>query len=157
MVHPVIPSSLLDELDRLESLRAPEKTELCKRHFARFVVRGDAELQPMTRSKLDATPIEIKLRDIGRGGFGFIAEQPLEPGTPWRCAFLDRGYAVGEVACVIRHCDRIGGRLYLAGAQIVVPTGLLATLGVDPARIDEPPAGPTDAGDLGFVEPDDCV
>ncbi|MEM0913508.1 MAG: hypothetical protein AAGK09_02750 [Planctomycetota bacterium] len=149
MVHPAVSSSLLDELDRLESRRAPDLLDVCNRQFARFATRGDAELHPMTRSKLDATPIEIKLRDIGRGGLGFIVEQFIEPGTPWRCVFLDSGYAVGEIACVIRHCDRIDGRVHLAGAQIVVPTGLLVMLGADPAQID--------AQNAGYVEPDDCA
>lgn len=157
MVHAAASTPLLDELDRLESTREPDRSDLVNRQFARFVVRGDAELHPMTRSKLDTTPIEIKLRDIGRGGFGFIAETPIDPGTSWRCCFLDRGYVVGEIACVVRHCRQIGGRLYRAGAQIVVPTGLLVGLGVDPARVDEAQGDRVTDGDAGFLEPDDCT
>jgi len=137
MTQTLVPDRLLDELDRLEDLRNPSHAAGAQRQFARFVVRGDAELHPMNRSKLDATPVEVKLRDIGRGGFGFIAEQPIEPGTSWRCCFLDRGFVVGEQACIVRHCRRVSDHLYLAGAQIVMPSGILVSLGVDPAQLDD--------------------
>ena len=67
------PRSLLDELDKLESLREPEKAG--QRQFRRFVVRGEAELHPMNRNRLDPTPLTIQLRDISRGGVGFLCDQ----------------------------------------------------------------------------------
>jgi hypothetical protein len=159
MSQATVPATLLDELDRLEMLRDPDKSITTQRQFTRFVVRGDAELHPMTRSCLDNTPVEVKLRDVGRGGFGFITEKPLPAGSSWRCCFLDHGYVVGEQACVVRHCRQIGPRLYLAGAQIVIPAGILLGLGVDAASLDRDAAkfdghGGDEAPSRGFLDPD---
>ncbi|MEM6333470.1 MAG: hypothetical protein AAF823_09050 [Planctomycetota bacterium] len=122
---------MLDELDRLEAIRNPEHDAREKRAFERFVIRRDAELHPMNRSMLDPVPVEIKLRDLSHSGFGFIADQPLVTGSLWRCCFLDSGYVIGELACQIRHGSQVGSSLYLYGAQVVIPTGLMLQLGVD--------------------------
>ena len=63
------PRALLGELDRLETLRDPAQAG--QRQFHRFVIRGEAELHPMSRNQLDPTPLQIQLRDVSRGGIGF--------------------------------------------------------------------------------------
>lgn len=138
------PPVTLDTLDRLETLRDPAKSSPENRAFKRFVIRADAELHPMSRSTLDSTPVEIRLRDISRIGLGFVADQPLKIGTYWRCCFLERGYAVGEVACQVRHTQKAGDHCYLIGAQIVLPTGLMHQLGVNAADLSLTPP-PRDA------------
>lgn len=131
------PEKLLAELNRLEGLRDPCRSGCHNRQFRRFVVRGDAELHPMSRSRLDRAPIEVTLRDVARGGCGFVCQQPLPAGSSWRVCFLRRGYVVGEQAIVVRHCRRICGSVYLVGAQFVIDTGLLTQLGIDPGVIKD--------------------
>lgn len=129
------PHVLLGELDRLESLRDPGRQGL--RSFHRFVARGDAELHPMNRNRLDPTPIEIKLRDISRGGLGFICSHPLPAQSFWRVCFLQHGYVVGEQAVVIRHCRQVSEGVYLIGGQFVMDAGLMITLGVPRSAMEE--------------------
>jgi len=120
--------ALLGELDRLEALRDSSRQGL--RNFGRYVIRGDAELHQMNRNRLDPTPIEIKIRDISRGGMGFICSQPLAEHSSWRACFLQHGYVVGMQALVIRHCREVGEGTYLVGGQFVIDSGLMVTLGV---------------------------
>jgi hypothetical protein len=129
------PRSLLDELDKLESLREPEKAG--QRQFRRFVVRGEAELHPMNRNRLDPTPLTIQLRDISRGGLGFLCDQPLEAYSAWRVCFLNEGYVVGEQALVVRHCRPVNDELYLVGGQFVIDAGLMISLGVAPGALED--------------------
>lgn len=152
------PESLLAELNRLESLRDPAKSGQ-QRQFKRFPVRGDAELHPMSRSRLDRQPLEVQLRDLGRGGVGFICHQPLPTGSSWRIAFLQHGYVVGEQAVLIRHCHAVSDGLYLVGGQFIADTGLLTILGLDPGAVldgdgadtpDEPPVA-------GFLPPSEVA
>lgn len=131
------PEKLLAELNRLESLRDPAQNGTHNRQFKRFVVRGDAELHPMSRARLDRAPLDITLRDIGRGGFGFVCQQPLPAGSNWRVCFLRHGYVIGEQAIIVRHCRPVSDSVYLIGAQFVVDTGLLTLLGIDPGAIQD--------------------
>ena len=98
---------LLTHLDDLEGLRSARTDH--KRRFKRFVIRGEAELHPIGASELDRTPIDIKLRDIGCGGLGFVASQPLEIGSFWRAHFLLRSYTIGLDDEPRRRCHRITG------------------------------------------------
>lgn len=155
------PETLLAELNRLETLRNPGKAGDQQRQFNRFVVRGDAELHPMSRSRLDRSPIEIKIRDVGRGGLGFICHERVEPGSNWRVHFLQHGYVVGQQALIVRHCRPVSEGLYLVGSQFVADTGLLTTLGVDPGAIldgdslEEQPGNDDTA--IGFLPPSEVA
>ncbi len=122
---------LLEEVNRLETLRVPDREADRPRRYRRFVIRGDAELHPMSRTRLDSTPIEIKLRDIGRGGIGFLCASPLPIDSSWRVCFLQHGYAVGVQAMVVRHCREVSQGVYLIGGQFVIDNGLLAVIGAD--------------------------
>lgn len=128
---------LLDELSRLEDLRDPTKSDKNHRQFRRFVVRATAELHPMSRSRLDSTPVEVHLRDISRYGAGLISHEPLPIDSGWRLTFLQQGYYIGEQPLVVRHCRPVGQGVYLVGGQFVIATGLMALLGVDDGAIQE--------------------
>lgn len=130
------PRKLLAELAKLEGLRNPQ-SEQKLRAYRRFVLRGDAELQDMERGPNSGAPIPILLRDIGRGGVGFISPQQLEVNSTWRIAFLHRGYAIGHQGVVIRHCRQVQPGTYLVGTQFCIETGLLCMLGLDPIDIRE--------------------
>ena len=148
------PEELLEELSKLEHVRMADSIDSCQRHFDRYVIRGDAELHPMNRSKLDPTPVEIQLRDIGRGGMGFICQEPLPAGSSWRVEFTRRGFAIGQQAIFVKYCQRVSECLYLIGSQFVIDTGLLTILGIDPAEIDREDNEISEASeDVSFLPP----
>ena len=125
--------SLLSELNRLESLREPQRQG--NRRSRRYHIRGDAELHPAEGSRVDRTPIDVKLRDVGRGGLGFVCEQRLVPGTVWRCSFLVRDQCFAQQALVIRYCREVQDGLYLVGGQFCIDPGVMIALGVDPHEL----------------------
>ncbi|MEQ9455104.1 MAG: PilZ domain-containing protein [Phycisphaeraceae bacterium] len=141
---------VLEALEKLENLRDPQ--HLPRRAFQRFLVRGDAHLLPMDRPHVRNNPspeaIEIKLRDISRGGLGFVTTQKIEPGSTWRIVFYHEGFAIGEQAGVIRYSREIQPELYLSGAAFIISNGILSMLGVDLTHID-------DADDTDFNIPSD--
>ena len=146
-------SNLLDELSRLESLRDPERQG--QRQFRRFAVRGDAELYPIDVARTDRQPVDIKLRDIGRGGIGFVCEQPLEVGSNWRCAFLNRGQVISQQAMIVRHCREVQAGLYLIGAQFCLDLGVMVSLGLSPNDVVAGDSGEDGPDDNAFVSPTD--
>jgi hypothetical protein len=148
------PKQLLDELNHLESLRDPSKTG--NRQFKRFSIRGEAEMHPISRSRLDSTPIQIHLRDISRGGIGFVCQSCPDTNSSWRVCFLLHGYVVGGQATIIRHARPLGDGIFLVGGQFVLDSGLLSLLGVDPADIHDGDDIQDLGGDPKFVPPADA-
>ncbi|WP_432797874.1 hypothetical protein [Poriferisphaera sp. WC338] len=128
---------ILDELNKLERVRRQPSIDACQRQFERYVVRGEAELHPMNRTHLEATPITVQLRDLGRGGAGFISQQPISLGSSWRMCFLQHGYVIGSQPIIARHSHRVDNDLYLIGSQFVIETGLMTLLGIDPIKITQ--------------------
>lgn len=128
------PHRLLDELVKLESLRDP-KLEGGSRVYRRFVIRGEAEAVRLDRNAMDSSPQPILLRDVGRGGLGFVTQSPMEVYSTWRVGFVQTGYVYAQQAMIVRHCRMIRPDLYLVGAQFCIESGLLCLLGVDPADI----------------------
>ena len=131
---PLSPQSLLAELAKLEHAR-DNGCGKRQRQYERFIVRGEAELASMDRSRFEQVPISIQLRDIGRGGLGFLCQQELEVGSTWRVAFLRGSYVVGEQGLIIRYNQQIRDGLYLVGGQFCIETGLMSLLGVDTASL----------------------
>lgn len=149
---PTVPAqSLLAELRKLENLRHPDARTRRRRH-PRFVIRGDAELSPMDRTRIGETPLLVMLRDAGRGGIGFVCDQPLETGTIWHLRLLQHGYGVGETPVSIRHCSQINPQVHLIGSQICLDSGLMLLLGVDPTQMRKE-SDPQDVMD--FVAPNE--
>ena len=127
--------ALLEQLNQLENIRDPLRSMSAKRQFQRFVIRAEAELRPIGGRRLDLAPLPVQVRDISRGGIGFLCSQPLETGSNWRVCFFNRGFLMGQQAVVVRHCCEIGGGVYLCGGVFVIDDGLLVQLGVDPAEL----------------------
>ncbi|MCC6680084.1 MAG: PilZ domain-containing protein [Phycisphaeraceae bacterium] len=154
MIAPDTDKSLLKRLHGIEQAREVPNDENHPRMFRRFVVRGDALLHPMNRSRLDATPVDVKLRDISRNGIGFICNQPLPINSCWRIELQLAGYAIGSQALVVRHVREVGDGMFLCGANFVIDTALLALLGVEPSLLEEPEdAGQPNVPDDHFVAP----
>jgi hypothetical protein len=127
--------SILKQLDRLEELRDPNSPAAKQRLFHRYVARGDAELRPMSRSQIDHKPVTVKVRDVSRGGIGFLAEQPLPENSTWELVMLENSYATASQPIVIRHCQPVADQLYLVGGQFIAATALMISLGIAPSRL----------------------
>lgn len=147
------PLDLLTELNRLEALRQPAQHE--DRQFRRFRIRGDAELHPIDASRVDRTPVDIKLRDLGQGGIGFICEHDLAVGSTWRCCFLNEGHVIAQQALLIRHCRPVQSGLYLLGAQFCLDTGIMTLLGVNAHALNAQQDNDNTADSEDFLSPGD--
>jgi len=146
------PNDLLEDLAVLEGLREPSPGAP-RRQFRRFMVRADAELHPMDGARLDMAPIQVRLRDVSRGGVGFISAIPLEQGSAWRIQFLERGYPIDTMGLLIRHCRQVCPDVYLGGGQFCAQTGLLIRLGLNPLALDDD----QDAEQDSFLSPGDLM
>ncbi|WP_428386953.1 hypothetical protein [Mucisphaera sp.] len=124
-------------INALEKLEANQGDHVfSRRSFQRVVLRGDAHLLPNCRVHTNPNPMEIKYRDISRGGLGFITTHKLESGSDWRVILFHNGYAVCKQGLIIRHQQEVQDGLYLTGGQFVIHSGLLSILGVDPTGLD---------------------
>ena len=101
-----------------------------QRAFERFEVRGDATLEPIETGHVETPCVRAQLRDISRGGLGFICDRFIEPGTVWRVRFEYQSELVGTQPMVIRFCRLAQNHMYLAGGQFVVEPAMLVLLGV---------------------------
>lgn len=122
------PQDLLELLQRMEYWRQEPAVER-KRAFKRFSVRGDASLEPMDTEALSG-PLTVMLRDISRGGAGFVCEEYLEPGQIWRMRFKSQGFWVGSQPVLVRFCRLVQNGLYLVGTQFIIEPAILHALGV---------------------------
>jgi hypothetical protein len=153
------PQALLAELAKLETLRNDSRAATGQRQYQRFVVRGDAELRSMDRTCLDASPMQILLRDLSRGGIGFVSSLELERGSTWQACFLHKDYLIGSQGAIVRHCRKIENGLFLVGAQFCIETGLMSLAGIDPAAIRDGDISPELAAkpDTAFLPPGDVT
>jgi hypothetical protein len=141
------PYALLSALQDLENVREQASAKH-GRQYKRFAIRGEAELRPMHRIDTDAGTVTVLLRDIGRGGVGFICDQRMELNSVWRVCFYQRGYMIGHQAVIIKHCRSIKPGVWLAGAEFCIETGLMVLLGIEPTDIrrgDLPETAQTEA------------
>jgi len=145
------PGKLLAALAQLEQKR-DDGNQAAKRSFRRFVIRGEADLHPLDRTRLDDPPIHVHLRDIGRAGVGFITDQKLENDSIWRINFEHRGYPITHETCIVRHVSEVMPGIYLVGTQFCADSGLLVLLGVDPAHLTDGD-GPAINTENDFVSP----
>ena len=146
------PKGLLAELSKLEQLRRRSAGVRRRRH-PRFIVRGDAQLLAMDRPSSNEPPLTVMLRDLGRGGLGFVADRTLDAGATRRIRVMQRGYGIGELSIIVRHCRRVKDQVYLVGCQICVDNGLMYLLGVDPTAIQEGDNPATAAASAAFLPP----
>lgn len=146
------PNELLAELSRLENLRSGDGAARRRRH-ARFVVRGQAELLQADCSSSDDETLEVMLRDMGRGGLGFIADRPIGTGSLRELRFIQRAYRVGETNIVIRHCEQVKDEVYLVGCQVCLGNGLIYLLGVDPDALGDGDGPAMAADSAAFLPP----
>lgn len=126
---------LLHELADLERSRLTAASGDDQRQFARHVIRGEAELFPAGNPTSDRASVEAQLRDVSRGGLGFVCREALPLGSKWRVEFRKNGHAVADQTIVVRHCSEVRSNLYLCGAQFIASAGLLTLLGVSQTQL----------------------
>ena len=154
------PKDLLAELSRLEQGRfgvtGPSHNQSgSRRRHRRFAVRGYAELSETDRSFSNEPPVTVMLRDVGRGGLGFVTDRQIDVGSLRRIRFVQRGYCVGEADVVTRHCSEVTEHAYAIGCQICLGNGLMYLLGIDPETVGDGdgPDASVDSGE--FLPPTD--
>lgn len=139
------------ELHRLESMRDPliEESGRSNRQVRRYPVREEAEVFPMSRHRLNDHGIGVHLRDIGRGGVGFLSDRPIASGQDYRIVFHRDGYAVGSAAINVRYSKPVRSGVHLIGATFAAGAGLLTSLGVQPAELEAEYRGEAFGGTYG--------
>ena len=154
------PEQILRYLEDLEDMRHASKVSQ-KRRFDRFVVRGEAELVAIGTSDVTDKPLPIHIRDIGRGGIGFVSEEAVEAGEYFNVRFYESGFVVAERPIVVCHARQVESGLYLVGGQFVADTGLLILLGVDPDALRQSEERATDDQDdddsITFISPSEVA
>ncbi len=148
------PRNLIEVLSRMEYWRQEPAVER-NRAFKRFEVRGEATIE-LAESAGPSDRHTIMLRDISRGGIGFLCPACLDPGTLWRVAFEDHGHRIGTQVVCVRFSRLVQDGLYLVGGQFVVEPYLMLALGVSDAELANDivdKCKPLDTAQ--FVPPDD--
>ena len=152
------PKELIGLLSQLEYWRQDPIQEQ-QRAFRRFTVRGDATIEPVEQSSIDRiATMPVMLRDISRGGIGFVVEQFIDPGTVWRLSFYEHNHRVGSQVFVVRFCRLVHNGMYLVGAQFVIEPYLMMALGIQNEQLHEDirdRTRPEDTAD--FLGPDDVA
>ncbi len=128
------PRDLIEVLSRLEYWRQ-DNPEANQRSFRRFTVRGDANLEQIDTPGADCPPLAVMLRDISRGGAGFLCPRHLDRGSLWRINFQAHGMRVGSQGLSVRFSRLIQEGLYLIGGQFVIEPYILHALGVEPHQL----------------------
>lgn len=142
---------LAADLSRYESLRQQRPAQ-ARRRYQRFVVRGDAVIEPLRPTDAPDGPTHIMLRDVAPGGVGFVCPTRLDVRSRWQISFLDRQCTVARQPVIVGHCCELRPGVFLVGGPFCAETGLLNMLGVDPAAISSRD-GPALAGDTAFDGP----
>ena len=138
---PQEPNHVLDTLARLEYWRQPP-VDNPKRQFRRYMIRGDATLEPLEEQTIESPVIHVMLRDVSRTGVGFLCDTLLQRYSFWRVKFRLQHYQMGTQAVMIRYCRQVRGGLFLVGAQSVMEPYLLGLLGVPEQELNAKPDGP---------------
>jgi len=123
--------AVFSELTRLETRRQQSGVSK-QRQFKRYVVRGEAMLVPADQRDVDSEPVQVHLRDVSRGGVGFVCDRELPVNSDWHVVFYNHGLEIGRQPVLIRHCQSVNNGLYLIGSLFCVEAGLLTLLGVNP-------------------------
>lgn len=148
------PRDLIEVLSRLEYWRQ-ETPEENHRTFRRFTIRGDATLESVDMLTSETPPTHIMMRDISRGGAGFLCNRYLERGGIWRINFQAHNMRIGCQTICVRFCRLVQDGLFLIGGQFVVEPYILHSLGVDMHQMtDDVLIRSTDEGVSDFVPPD---
>jgi hypothetical protein len=127
---------LLQTLESLEQSRDGSPASRQRRH-PRLSVRGEALLVNADVGETHRQPVTVQLRDISRGGVGFLSDICFTPNTVWRLCLLEHGHLIGQQTLVVRYSRQLDQGVFLVGGQFCIESGLMIWLGVDPASLDD--------------------
>ncbi|MCK4872738.1 MAG: hypothetical protein KAS72_08450 [Phycisphaerales bacterium] len=127
---------LLETLGHIEKWRA-KPASIRKRRFTRFGVRGSAILTSPAgcEHEQSTTSVTIQLRDVGRGGTGFLSDRPLRVDSPWRLTLLDEELVTHSIPFFVRYCQHVEEGAYLVGGEFGIEACVLLALGVSGRNI----------------------
>ena len=148
------PRNLIDVLQRLEDWRQ-DKPDQTRRSFRRFPIRGEGRIEPVHESCFEQAPLKVMLRDLSRGGVGFVSERPLDVGSVWRMAFIRHDRQIGTQTFVVRFRRPIHEGLYLVGGIFTIEPHLMVMMGIDEIHLTddiEERSGPEDT--TAFLPPE---
>lgn len=141
-------------LSRMEYWRQEPPVER-NRAFRRFSIRGEARIEPVHETIVDTVPNKVMLRDISRGGVGFLSEHFIEVGSVWRMAFTDRGRQIGTQVFVVKFCRLVQDGLFLVGGVFTIEPYVMVMLGVNETDLDSDINNRSKPEDISaFVPPD---
>ncbi|MEM1211412.1 MAG: hypothetical protein AAGI68_03855 [Planctomycetota bacterium] len=129
------PDEILARLHQIEG-QAHASDMQTRRSFLRHTVRGEARLFPVSRMITEESIQDIQLRDVGRGGIGFLCQHPLPLNSLYRIDLLNQGYTLSSVEVLIRHVMPLSDGLYRIGATFVIQSSLMLELGVPKDALD---------------------
>ncbi len=150
---------LVDALTEIEKWRT-KPASVRKRRFTRFGIRGSGMLVEVSINANTERPhtTPVQLRDVSRGGVGFLLDRPLRVDCPYRLLFIEQELVIKSLPLFIRYCQQLEKNAYLLGGEFGAEAALLAALGV-PIRdiatndVPEDSLGAAASGD--FVDPDE--
>lgn len=135
--NPIVsPHKVLAVLSDIER-RSQQEPMTGKRQFVRRSLRGEAILQTLEDASVEVRTMRVQLRDISQTGIGFLASEPVEPGTVWRVSFVVRNFVVGQQTITVRHSRPIAAGVHFCGGQFCIEPGLLHMMGIDPDSLSE--------------------
>ncbi|MEM6393127.1 MAG: PilZ domain-containing protein [Planctomycetota bacterium] len=126
---PPNPDEILARLDHLEGQTQADDMQT-RRSFRRHPIRAEARLHPVNRLVTEDAVEDIQLRDVGRGGIGFLCKHPLPLNSLYRVDLLNQGYTLSSLEVLVRHVHALSDGLYRIGATFVIQSSLLLELGV---------------------------
>jgi len=130
------PTRLVEVLEQLES-EADHGIGAQQRRFRRFSVRAQAQLESVHSWSDAPERVSAMVRNISRGGVGFVAERSMPLGSVWRMAFERKGRQVGSQLIVVLYCRQIHEGTYMIGGQFIVEPALMLMLGVEDAALND--------------------
>ena len=112
-----------------------------QRRFTRFSSRGTARIFSGSSSVDRDTAVIAQVRDISRGGIGFLTTTPAAVGDYWQIQLGEGKVVVDSMPAYCRFCREVVDGAYLIGAEFGVQAGVLMAMGVtsqEIARGDDP-------------------
>lgn len=125
-----------------------------QRRFARFSSRGTARIYRGDSSNGHEVACIAQVRDISRGGIGFLSNVPATAGDFWQIQLCEGNVVVDSMPAYCRFCREVVAGAYLIGAEFGVQAGVMMAMGVTPqeiARGDEPEEARHES--IAFVDP----
>ena len=112
------PTELEELLSGLKSDKPTTADE--RRSQPRVAVRGKIRIKPTPSPTADGTPFEAWVKDLSRGGIGFLAREPLVAGQRFAATFRRPGGQLATMEYVARRCTKTTAGWFFIGARLIL-------------------------------------